>query len=955
MAPEKGAHSTIPLAPSGVFTKGSLFGGTDITITNTATDLAHYNNTNTTFTILITNQNTGSTAMGFAVDIAISAGLQFVKATPSSGTYDPLTNRWSPDDLGPQATATLILEVKPIATGEQFTTSTVINTESNPGTTGNSATETITIEEAADIELTSQILPNAGPYYLGDVVSLTVNAANVGPNNATDVVILESLPAGATLISATPSLGTTYVNGIWTIGALASNTSASLVLTVRLTSFGDQTNVASKTNSAPFDPNGANTAGGNNTTTLTFTVEDREAEYTIEIPSQHFYKFNNNDIIGQAIDGDGTIVSASLVNGDVLPAGTSLQANGNLVVSNKFLLRPETYAIDIQTTDNAGGTTTSTLEFAITRDWDNDGVVDYTDENDPEGAIADLDDNNDGITDFIANLGAADAFSTQPGSSNFTYADQTYTHPSYGAFRDNNNDGINDWYDIDLDGIVNSLDVDMDGDGITNVTEANGGKNPDATLYTHASGTMVVSNDYPVTDDGIPTSALKAGATPEDDLISIFAIITTSGTGPTQTQTQTSGLEYVHYINTDKDKFADFHDLDTDNDGLLDLIEAQAPSVNTAGYRPVLLTEEGENVDADQNGLNDEFDTEEGGGLPLIPVNTDAAYLNPDAIPDYLELDSDGDLAPDYYEGFDYNHNGTAIAELIALGQAFNDRTGTTYYGSSDLGGQVTTTDGVTTNNPNTIPDWLDQSANGLPNFLDPVFGGQYYRDTDQDGLVDLYDTDNGGITPIPAQIIDAPLPDFRDQTVNNGTGPGGVTLPVTLKSFTGQAQPNGVLLTWVTASEKDNDFFEVQRSVDGKTFQVIGNVKGSGTTTIEARYSLLDVNQAAGTVYYRLRQVDFDGKDELSKIVVVKGTQLPVTANAYPNPTTGLVQLTFTGTSGSKATATIQGITGKVYAAQAVTLGSGQTLDLSNLPAGTYIVKITGEGFSTVLRIIKQ
>jgi sugar lactone lactonase YvrE len=113
-----------------------------------------------------------------------------------------------------------------------------------------------------------------------------------------------------------------------------------------------------------------------------------------------------------------------------------------------------------------------------------------------------------------------------------------------------------------------------------------------------------------------------------------------------------------------------------------------------------------------------------------------------------------------------------------------------------------------------------------------------------------------------------------------------GTLLPVELSSFSALASTNGVLLTWTTASEKNNVGFDVERSADNNAFTKIAFVKGYGTTTQSHTYSFSDQN-ASGKVFYRLKQTDYDGKFEYSKTVEVKaGTPTVFTLSQnYPNP----------------------------------------------------------------------
>lgn len=110
--------------------------------------------------------------------------------------------------------------------------------------------------------------------------------------------------------------------------------------------------------------------------------------------------------------------------------------------------------------------------------------------------------------------------------------------------------------------------------------------------------------------------------------------------------------------------------------------------------------------------------------------------------------------------------------------------------------------------------------------------------------------------------------------------------LPVKLISFEGKAVGEGTLLTWVTAGETENKGFDVQKSTDGINFSTIGWVEGHHTTSQVSAYQFTDP-QLTATSYYRLRQVDMDGKSTFSKTVVVKYTPAQdLRIVAYPNPT---------------------------------------------------------------------
>ncbi len=110
--------------------------------------------------------------------------------------------------------------------------------------------------------------------------------------------------------------------------------------------------------------------------------------------------------------------------------------------------------------------------------------------------------------------------------------------------------------------------------------------------------------------------------------------------------------------------------------------------------------------------------------------------------------------------------------------------------------------------------------------------------------------------------------------------------LPVELTSFTALAASNNVQLKWNTATEINNSGFAIERSTDNSSFSTIAFVKGHGTTTQANAYSYVDKN-VSGTLYYRLKQVDFDGSFKYSKVAEVNISQ-PLNFSLdqnYPNP----------------------------------------------------------------------
>ncbi len=112
--------------------------------------------------------------------------------------------------------------------------------------------------------------------------------------------------------------------------------------------------------------------------------------------------------------------------------------------------------------------------------------------------------------------------------------------------------------------------------------------------------------------------------------------------------------------------------------------------------------------------------------------------------------------------------------------------------------------------------------------------------------------------------------------------------LPVELLFFRGQTEPNKNLVTlyWATATEENFEYFEISKSLDGKSFETIGKIGGAGNTTVRQDYSFTDNLPYKGLNYYQLKAIDYDGYTEVFDVVVVQinGALSPV---VYPNPIT--------------------------------------------------------------------
>jgi hypothetical protein len=126
---------------------------------------------------------------------------------------------------------------------------------------------------------------------------------------------------------------------------------------------------------------------------------------------------------------------------------------------------------------------------------------------------------------------------------------------------------------------------------------------------------------------------------------------------------------------------------------------------------------------------------------------------------------------------------------------------------------------------------------------------------------------------------------DFSFAQVYTAGGMTSTGLPITLSTFQARSEEGGALITWKVSTEINNDKMLVERSKDGQRFREIGQVKGRGTSTIPFEYQYFDNNPGTGDTYYRLKQVDFNGSFEYSKVIALN-TEGFIQLYIYPNPT---------------------------------------------------------------------
>ena len=240
----------------------------DVGVTKTVDRPAPLVGETVTFTVTVTNRGP-SPATGVVVTDALPAGLTFVDAMPSQGTYTaPNWTVGTLSETGSAATATLTIVATVTAPGALVNTATITQqTEVDPNAANDSASVTLNAAESANLKVTKS-LTRSSPH-VGELLTFNVIVANQGPSPATGVVVTEVLSAGLSFESAAPSQGSyDAATGLWTVGAIANGGSAGLTITARVTQAGTVTNTASVTDSDQPDPDPAD-----NTSTVTVTTE----------------------------------------------------------------------------------------------------------------------------------------------------------------------------------------------------------------------------------------------------------------------------------------------------------------------------------------------------------------------------------------------------------------------------------------------------------------------------------------------------------------------------------------------------------------------------------------------------------------------------------------------------------------------------------------------------------
>jgi Secretion system C-terminal sorting domain/SdrD B-like domain len=227
-------------------------------------------------------------------------------------------------------------------------------------------------------------------------------------------------------------------------------------------------------------------------------------------------------------------------------------------------------------------------------------------------------------------------------------------------------------------------------------------------------------------------------------------------------------------------------------------------------------------------------------------------------------------------------------------------------------------------------------------------------------GTPDIADSDatvTSGVIKVPQIRFIAGLAGQNNHNLDFGFR--GIELPLNLLTFTGKKETGGNELKWLTVDEIDTDRFEVENSLNGINFSAIANIATNGNNSSTTNnYSYLHKNPAEGINYYRLKMIDIDGKYKYSPVIKINNVlEKRINIVTYPNPVSNEIHITIPAEwQNKKVMYEIYTATGRIVKRiETVSSSQTETMNVSSLSSGFYIVRVNFEGQIAQQKIIKQ
>ncbi|MBS1510106.1 MAG: T9SS type A sorting domain-containing protein [Bacteroidetes bacterium] len=823
------------------------------------------------------------------------------------------------------------------------------------------------------------------PANSGVTTVVTVNQPSTAPTSVTGADVCAGTATTLTAVGGALGTGANYQWGTGSVvgtNPIAGATSATYTVSPATTT---TYWVRIQNNSAPCT---ATTSG----VTKTITVSQPSVAATSATRNKNNICAGISVNLGITGGTLGTSASWKWYTGS--PGGTLVGTGASISVTPAVTT---TYYVRAEGTCNTTAAQSVTVFISCNIDKDQDGIPDWVESN-MSAAFADANANGvinaydptyagfvDNNNDYINDNFQADGDSDNDGIPNYLDTD-------FPGRIDSNSDGVDDRFDNDLDGVINMLDLDSDNDGIPDVVEAGGvdtdgnGKidNFSDTDNDGLSQNVDVNNtgayntglglgkkdtdgdgvpnylDLDSDNDGIPDVREVLGPDTNNDG-KADGFVDANGDGLNDNYINGTALlktgadinsdgkaDSYPNKNLDQDPYPNAYDIDSDGDGIVDVIEAGLPDANLDGKVDGVLGTNG-------------WSTTVSAMAALTLRNTDGA-----GNPDFLDIDSDDDGIPDNIEG-----QSTAGYKLPVTTDTDGDGLVNTYDNVVGFGGSgifVWDQDG------DGIPDYrdLDTDADGQP---DIVEGNDFNLngiaddvvtltglDTDGDGLDNRFDSLNsttnlkgtsymmgnsGSLTGDPAPGTRSPVQKKTAMQSDRDWRFTSSVLPIQFLTFTGNAQALNVLLNWTIITPNDVDHFEVERSTDNSTYTKVGTVSDKVKLNEAQSFSYLDdiSGVSAEIIYYRLKVIGANGEIKYSNVLVVRRNLTKTPVSLMPNPASEYVNVKFFAEKESEVTIRLMDNLGKLALVQKQKVLKGnnvlQLIGLTKYSAGVYIVQI--------------
>jgi PQQ-dependent dehydrogenase (s-GDH family) len=185
-------------------------------------------------------------------------------------------------------------------------------------------------------------------------------------------------------------------------------------------------------------------------------------------------------------------------------------------------------------------------------------------------------------------------------------------------------------------------------------------------------------------------------------------------------------------------------------------------------------------------------------------------------------------------------------------------------------------------------------------------------------------------------------------------------TLPVQMLSFTGTLSNNAALLNWTTATEVNTANFEIERSIDGNSYDKIGTVEASGNSSIAIDYAYTDndaITLSASVIYYRLKIVDRDGIYAYSNIITISLADVAGRVTIFPNPADDKANVTIGAIADGQVQWKILDNAGRTVLQNTAQLKKGRNnmvININKLSAGIYYLSVSGAGIDQKVKLQK-